>query len=139
MASAPFCRHHRRYDRAVHPLIPARFFVQESEATSGFLHQATVSSSTQGGASLPDGWLTHDIAEPIRLETDGTFTVNPVLFSKIVLATISRDFASFEADAPLLPRVARRDPITIPSTYVGTVKRAAEANAEGPQGPELGV
>jgi hypothetical protein len=35
MAPAPFRRHYRRYDRAVHPLIPARFFVQESEATSG--------------------------------------------------------------------------------------------------------
>jgi hypothetical protein len=87
---------------------------------NGFLHQATVSRSTKGGASLPDGWLTHDIAEPIRLETDGTFTVNPVLFSKMVVGIISGDFASFEADAPPLPQVARRDPITIPSTYVGT-------------------
>jgi hypothetical protein len=87
---------------------------------NGFLHQATVSRSTKSGASLPGGWLTHDIAEPIRLETDGTFTVNPVLFSKMVLGTISGDFGVFEADAPPLPQVARRDPITIPSTYVGT-------------------
>lgn len=87
---------------------------------NGFLHQATLSRSTKGGASLPSGWLTHDIAEPIRLEPDGSFTVNPVMFSKVVLGTISQDFASFEADAPPLPQVARRDPITIPSTYLGT-------------------
>jgi len=86
----------------------------------GFLHQATVLRSTRGGASLPGGWLTHDIAEPIRVEPDGTFVVNPVLFSKAVLATISGDFATFEAGAPSLPQVARRDPITIPSTYLGT-------------------
>ena len=86
---------------------------------NGFLHQATV-SSTKRGASLPGGWLSHDIAEPIRVETDGAFTVNPVRFSKIVIDTISGDFASFEADAPPLPQVARRDPVTIPSTYVGT-------------------
>ncbi len=87
---------------------------------NGFLHQATVSRSTKGGASLPDGWLTHDIAEPIRVEPDGSFTVNPVLFSKKVISTISGDFASFEANAPPLPQVARRDPVTISSAYLGT-------------------
>jgi hypothetical protein len=87
---------------------------------NGFLHQATVSRSTRGGASLPDGWLTHDIAEPIRQEPDGTITVNPVLFSKTVISIILGDFAAFEADAPPLPQVARRDPVTIPSSYIGT-------------------
>lgn len=87
---------------------------------NGFLHQATVSRNTKGGASLPDGWLTHDIAEPIRVEHDESFTVNPVQFSKVIVDTISGDFAAFEADAPPLPQVARRDPITIPSTYLGT-------------------
>jgi hypothetical protein len=87
---------------------------------NGFLHQATVSKATKGGMALPDGWLTHDITEPVRVEPDGSFTVNPVLFSKVVLATISKDFAAFEADAPPLPQVARRDPMTIPSTYLGT-------------------
>ena len=105
-------------------MFPALRTVGEARAfwnvyRNGFLHQATVSRGTKGGASLPDGWLTHDIAEPIRLEPDGSFTVNPVLFSKMVLGTISGDFAAFEADAPPLPQVVRRDPITIPSTYLG--------------------
>ena len=87
---------------------------------NGFLHQATVSRSTKGGALLPDGWLTHDIADPVRLEPDGSFTVNPVLLSKQIVNTIGGDFSVFESDAPSLPQVARRDPVTIPSTYLGT-------------------
>jgi len=87
---------------------------------NGFLHQATVLRNTRGGVSLPGGWLTHDIAEPIRVEAEGSFTVNPVLFSQKVLSTISADFASFEADEPPLPQVTRRDPFSIPSSYVGT-------------------
>jgi hypothetical protein len=86
----------------------------------GFVHQATVSRSTQGGMALPDGWLTHDIDQPIRVEPNGSFTVHPALFSKLVLDVILRDFATFEADAPALPQVVRRDSVTIPSTYLGT-------------------
>lgn len=86
----------------------------------GFLHQATVSRNAKGGAVLPDGWLTLDIAEPIRVEPDGSFTVNPVVFSKKVIDIISNDFSTFEAGEPRLPQVARRDPITIPSIYLGT-------------------
>jgi hypothetical protein len=87
---------------------------------NGFLHQATMSRSKKSGASLPNGWLTHDIDVPIRLEPDGSFTVNPVLFSKSVISTISGDFALFESDAPALPQVVRRDPVPIPSSYLGT-------------------
>jgi hypothetical protein len=87
---------------------------------NGFLHQATVSRSSRGGASLPDGWLTHDVAEPIRLEADGSFTVNPVLLSRIIVQSILADFAVFEADTPPLPQVVRREPVSIPSTYLGT-------------------
>jgi hypothetical protein len=36
MASAPFNRHHCRYDRAVHPLNEAQNSVQKSEATTLF-------------------------------------------------------------------------------------------------------
>jgi hypothetical protein len=86
---------------------------------NGFLHHATVSRSKKGVA-LPGGFLTHDIAEPIRVGLDRRITVNPVAFSKTVLGTILGDFATFEADAPPLPQVVRLDPITIPSTYVGT-------------------
>jgi hypothetical protein len=90
---------------------------------NGFLHQAAVSQNTRGGIALPDGWLTHDIAEPVRVEPDGSFTVHPVLFSQVVIGTITADFATFEADAPPLPQVVRRDPVTIPSNYLGTGSR----------------
>ena len=98
---------------------PAQARVFWNVYRNGFLHQATVSRSTKGGASLPDGWLTHDVAESIRVEPDGSLTVNPVLLSKTIIRIISADFAAFEADAPPLPQVARRD-LIIPSTYLGT-------------------
>ena len=106
-------------------LFPALPSVAEARAfwnvyRNGFLHQATVSTSTRGGAALPDGWLTHDIAEPVRVERDGSFTVHPVLFSQVVVDAISADFSTFEAVAPVLPQVVRRDPVTIPSSYLGT-------------------
>ena len=87
---------------------------------NGLLHQATVSTSTRGGAALPAGWLTDDIAEPVRVERDGSFTVHPVLFSQVVVDAISAGFSTFEVVAPVLPQVVRRDPVTIPSSYLGT-------------------
>jgi hypothetical protein len=45
MASAPFNRHRCRYDRAVRPLKPARFFVQKSEAISIITRGASLHES----------------------------------------------------------------------------------------------
>jgi hypothetical protein len=90
---------------------------------NGFLHQVTLSRQKPSGKALPDGSLTHDIAEAIKLEPDGSLCVHPVLFSKQVVDTIERDFAAFAgpgAGAPALPKVERRDPVTIPSSYLGT-------------------
>jgi hypothetical protein len=89
----------------------------------GFLHQVTLSQKTWGGTALPQGWLTHDIAEPVRIEADGSFCVNPVLLSQEIIAVIEADFATFAgvvAGTPPLPAVTRRDPVTIPSSYLGT-------------------
>lgn len=88
----------------------------------GFLHQVTLATKTRGGA-LPSGWLTHDSGSAVQVEADGSFCVNPVLFSQQVIASIEDDFATFAgvaAGAPPLPVVARRDPVTIPSGYLGT-------------------
>jgi hypothetical protein len=52
MASAPFRRHYRRNDRAVHPLIPARFFVQESVATSILATAQAASRLTPNGGVI---------------------------------------------------------------------------------------
>lgn len=90
---------------------------------NGFLHQATLSMHTRGGAALPGGWLTHDMADPIQIRNDGSFCVHPVLFSKRIVSEIEADFAVFAgvtAGAPPLPVVTRLDPVTIPSSYLGT-------------------
>jgi hypothetical protein len=89
----------------------------------GFLHQATLSGVARGGASLPVGWLTHDTAEAFEIRPDGSFRVHPVLISQGIVSAIEADFAVFAgtaAGAPPLPRVERLDPVTIPSTYLGT-------------------
>jgi len=75
---------------------------------NGFLHQATLSLRTRGGAALPSGELTHDIAQPIDVKTDGSFVLQPVLFSTRVTETIEADFATFVdagTPAPKLPKV----------------------------------
>ncbi len=90
---------------------------------NGFLHQATLSATTRGGANLPVGWLTYNRSMPITIEPDGSFCVQPRLFSQRIVEVIERDFAVFAgvaAGAPPLPVVARLDPVTIPSTYLGT-------------------
>jgi hypothetical protein len=89
----------------------------------GFLHQVTLSTSTRRGATLPTGWLTHDIAEAIQIMTDGSFCVHPVLFSQKIISEIKGDFATFAgtvAGAPPLARVESFHPITIHSTPIGT-------------------
>jgi hypothetical protein len=90
---------------------------------NGFLHQATLSTCTPKGAALPVGWLTHDTTDAIQIRSDGSFCVHPVLFSEAIVREIEKDFAVFAgvaAGAPALAAVARLDPVTIPSTYIGT-------------------
>src|SRR5882672_2777365 len=87
---------------------------------NGFLHQVTLAQRTRRGTALPQGWLTHDIAEAVRIDADGSFCVNPVLLSQRIIAVIEADFATFAgvaSGAPPLPVVTRRDPVTIPSSY----------------------
>jgi hypothetical protein len=89
----------------------------------GFLHQATMSTSTRRGATLPVGWLTHDTQNAVELKRDGSFCVHPVLFSQEIVRTIEADFnvfAGIAGGAPPLPSVARLDPLTMPIAYIGT-------------------
>ncbi|HRI39984.1 MAG TPA: hypothetical protein PLO50_15620 [Nitrospira sp.] len=74
---------------------------------NGFLHQAALSRSTRRGA-LPAGALTHDISDAIKLERDGSFLVNPVLFSQRIVREIEEDFSTFvgaNSTAPAFPTV----------------------------------
>jgi hypothetical protein len=75
---------------------------------NGFLHQATLSLKTSKGRTLPAGSLTHDIVVPVLVEPDGSFVIQPVLFSQHVIQSIESDFATFAgvgAAPPPLPRV----------------------------------
>jgi hypothetical protein len=110
----------------------ARLFPALTEATArqfwaayrhGFLHQATLSTLTRGGAALPVGWLSHDILDAIQIMPDGSFCVHPVLFSQKIVAEIRADFAAFSgtiAGAPPLARVESFHPITTHSMPIGT-------------------
>jgi len=86
----------------------------------GFLHQATLSGETWGGGELPVGRLTHDLPEPVWIESDGSFTVNPVSFSRVVVSVIEQDFDTFvgaESEAPSLPTVSERPDPSWPAAY----------------------
>ena len=90
---------------------------------NGFLHQATLPAVTHRGTSLPVGWLTYNRSTSITIEPDGSFCVQPRIFSQRIVEVIERDFAVFSgvaAGAPPLPVVARLDPVIIPSTYLRT-------------------
>lgn len=107
-------------------LVARRFW---SVYRNGFLHQATLSWETRRGTALPIGRLTHDCTAAVLVAADGTFLVNPVLFSQQVVATIESDFATFE-DATVglpLPAVQQQaapvGTINIPLTYLGTGSR----------------
>jgi hypothetical protein len=89
----------------------------------GFMHQATLSTSTRRGARLPVGWLSHDIADEVEIRSDGSFCVHPVLFSQTIVRAIEAEFAAFAgvaSGAPPLAKVAPLSPIVVPNPYVGT-------------------
>jgi hypothetical protein len=77
----------------------------------GFLHHATLSFSweTDDGDMLPIGRLTHHpVQYSVRIESDGSFTVNPVSFSRTVVSAIEGDFVTYvgkDLDALPLPKV----------------------------------
>jgi len=79
----------------------------------GFLHQATLSWQTKRGKDLPIGRLTHDVPDAVRIEPDGSFTVNPVSFSRSVVRAIEQDFDTFvgeKSGSPSLPTVSQHPP-----------------------------
>jgi hypothetical protein len=77
----------------------------------GFLHQATLSGKTKAGDQLPAASLTHDIPDPVWIEPDGSFIVNPVSFSRAVVSAIEQYFPTFvgeTSEAPPLLKVSER-------------------------------
>ena len=70
---------------------------------NGFLHQVTLSSQSRRGTSLPVGWLTHDISVSVKVESDGSFWIQPVLYSQEVVKVIEDNFVLFSVLEPLAP------------------------------------
>ena len=77
----------------------------------GFLHQATLSLETHGADELPGARLTHMVPDPLIVGADGSFTVNPVSFSRAVVSAVEQDFRTFvgdESKAPPLEKVGEQ-------------------------------
>ena len=75
---------------------------------NGILHQVTLSRENKRGTEMPEGWLSHDINSAISIESDGSFLIHPVLFTKQVVAIIENDFGTFEKGSAVstkLPKV----------------------------------
>jgi hypothetical protein len=75
---------------------------------NGILHQVTLSHVNRHGIDMPDGWLSHDIHSPVEIESDGSFLIHPVLFTKQIIQIIENDFGVFEqgsAASTKLPKV----------------------------------
>jgi len=93
----------------------------------GFLHQTTLSLETRKGLDLPIGRLTHHpVQDSVRVETDGSFTVNPVSYSRTVVSVIEGDFVTFvgkDSDAPPLPKVHKYSVPNGQSIIVSTSSR----------------
>lgn len=75
---------------------------------NGILHQVTLSRENKRGVIMPEGWLSHDIDSALKIESDGSFLIHPVLFTKYIVDIIENDFATFEKGSAVstkLPKV----------------------------------
>jgi len=72
---------------------------------NGFLHQATLSLHARKGVSLPAGSLTHDVASPVTINSDGSLVLHPRLFSQHVVRTIEAEFATFAGSGAAIPQL----------------------------------
>ncbi|MDD2763691.1 MAG: hypothetical protein PHE83_06920 [Opitutaceae bacterium] len=62
---------------------------------NGLLHQVTLSRKNRSGLSMPDAWLSSEVAS-VTVDAQGDFWVHPAKFAEIVLSTIEGDFTMFE-------------------------------------------
>jgi hypothetical protein len=110
--------------RSLFPTLPSDEIAKEfwTVCSHGFIRQATLSLRAKDGGALPAASLTHDIViDPVTLNRNGSFVIHPVLFSKLVIRTIEKEFAAFAGagtPAPLLPKIvatpSSSDEILIP-------------------------
>ena len=75
---------------------------------NGVLHQVTLSREHKSGNVMLNGWLSHDIDKAIKIESDESFLIHPVLFTKHIVEIIENNFGIFEkisAASTKLPKV----------------------------------
>ena len=77
---------------------------------NGVLHQVTLSRENRGGKEMPEGWLSHDIKSAITIESDGSFLIHPVIFTKQVVNIIENDFGTFEKSSGALTKLPNVKP-----------------------------
>ena len=95
---------------------------------NGILHQVTLSRENRNGVRMPEGWLSHDINSAIVIESDGSFLIHPVLFTKQIVDIIENDFGTFEKGSTKLPRVKPHP--TAKNVGQGTQKIVLGTNTE---------
>lgn len=61
---------------------------------NGLLHQVTSQLDTGSGGKLPEAVLTHDISAIFAVER-GVLELHPVMFARLVVETIRKDFVTF--------------------------------------------
>lgn len=91
---------------------------------NGILHQVTLSRENKRGTEMPVGWLSHDIDSAINIESDGSFLIHPVLFTKHIVDIIESDFTTFEKGSALstkLPKVKQHPTATNTGRGVQTI------------------
>lgn len=73
----------------------------------GLLHEATLAIQSRSSPRLPAAGLSHDVPA-VAIDSAGSYWLNPVKFTEVLLKTIERDFAIFESGkktAAPLPQV----------------------------------
>jgi hypothetical protein len=77
---------------------------------NGLLHQVTLSRKNKSGVAMPDGWLSHDIDTAVKIESDESYLIHPVLFTQHILETIENNFGVFEKVSPDSSKLPKEKP-----------------------------
>ena len=78
---------------------------------NGILHQVTLSRENKSGILMPEGLLSHDKNSAITIESDGSFLIHPVLFSKHIVDIIRAILQHLKKDLPFRLNYPRSIPI----------------------------
>lgn len=93
---------------------------------NGILHQVTLSQEDRKGTPLPIGWISQKYHVPMKIESNGSLWIHPVLFAQQVLHAVESDFSTFEGHTSSAPRLPVVEPLTttqptkVSSMYLGT-------------------